>query len=301
MNATTAAGAAAAGSTRPARFARAGRPVRAAWGHPVTKVGAGLTAAMILLALIGPLLAPHDPTEFVGAPFSPPGGEAPLGTDSLGRDVLSGLLHGGRSLLWMAFASTTLGVALGVALGMVAGYSRNLLDDVIMRALDMVYAFPYIVLVLLFVSLLGPDPWLIVALVAVGWVPGVARTARGMTLEVSTREFVEAAEALGVPRRRILWREVLPNVTTPLLVEYALRLTWAVGVLAALSFLGFGVQPPASDWGLMINENRNGLAVNPWGVVAPIGCIALFAIGTNLLADGIGRSIAGVDRKVGAR
>jgi peptide/nickel transport system permease protein len=281
-----------------AAVARLRRPAGAAWRYPVTKVGVALTAAMVLLALVGPLLAPHEPTAFVGAPFSPPGGEAALGTDSLGRDVLSGVLNGGRSLLWMAFASTTLGVAAGVALGMVAGYSRNLLDDVIMRALDMVYAFPYIVLVLLFVSLLGPHPWLIVALVAVGWVPGVARTTRGMTLEVCTREFVDAAEALGVPRRRILLREVLPNLTTPLLVEYALRLTWAVGVLAALSFLGFGVQPPASDWGLMINENRNGLAVNPWGVVAPIGCIALFAIGTNLLADGIGRSIAGIDRRV---
>lgn len=284
-----------------ARIGRMGRPVRAAWRYPVTRVGAALTTAMVLLALAGPLLAPHASTEFVGAPFSPAGGDAPLGTDNLGRDVLSGVLHGGRSLLWMAFAATTLGVATGVALGMIAGYSRNLLDDTIMRVLDMVYAFPYIVLVLLFVSLLGTHEWLIVGLVALGWVPGVARTARGMTLEVCTREFVEAAEALGVPRRRILLREVLPNLTTPLLVEYALRLTWTVGVLAALSFLGFGVQPPASDWGLMINENRNGLTVNAWGVVAPIACIALFAIGTNLLADGIGRSIAGVDRKVSDR
>jgi peptide/nickel transport system permease protein len=273
------------------------RVARAGWRYGITKVGVAITLAMAALALLGPLLAGHNPGDFVGAPFSSPGGEAPLGTDSLGRDVLSGVLNGGRSLLWMAFAATTLGVAVGVALGMIAGYSRNLVDDVVMRTLDMVYAFPYIVLVLLFVSLLGPQTWLIVLLVAIGWVPGVARTARGMTLEVSTREFVEAAEVLGVARRKILLREVLPNLATPLLVEYALRLTWSVGVLAALSFLGFGVQPPASDWGLMINENRNGLAVNPWGVLAPIVCIALFAIGTNLLADGIGRSVAGVDRK----
>ena len=183
---------------------------------------------------------------------------------------------------------------------MVAAYSRNLLDDVIMRTLDVLYAFPYIVLVLLFVSLLGSHVWLIVLLVALGWVPGVARTTRGITLEACTREFVEAAEVLGVPRRTILRREVLPNLTTPLLVEFALRLTWAVGVIAALSFLGFGVQPPASDWGLMINENRNGLVVNPWGVLAPIACIAVFAIGTNLLADGIARTIAGTDRGTGS-
>jgi peptide/nickel transport system permease protein len=260
-------------------------------------VGVVLTAAMVLLSLIGPALAPHAPTEFVGVPFSPPAEGVPLGTDNLGRDVLSGVLHGGRSLLWMAFASTLLGVGIGVVLGMIAGSSRNALDDVIMRTLDVLYAFPYIVLVLLFVSMLGSPAWLIVLLVAIGWIPGVARTMRGMTMEVCTREFVEAAEVLGTPRRTILRREVLPNLTTPLLVEFALRLTWAVGVIAGLSFLGFGVQPPASDWGLMINENRNGLAVNPWGVLAPIGCIAAFAIGTNLLADGLGRTLAGTDRK----
>jgi peptide/nickel transport system permease protein len=276
---------------------RSPRAFRAAWRRPQTKVGALLILLTLALALLGPALAPHSPTQFVGAPFSPPG-HAPLGTDYLGRDVLSIVLNGGRSLLWMAVAATTLGVAVGVALGMVAAYSRNLLDDVIMRLLDVLYAFPYIVLVLLFVSLLGSHPYLIVLLVAVGWVPGVARTTRGITLEVITREFVQAADILGVPRRRILLREVLPNLSTPLLVEYALRLTWSVGVISALSFLGFGVQPPASDWGLMINQNRTGLAVNAWSVLAPIICIAVFAIGTNLVADGISRSVAGVDREV---
>ena len=276
------------------------RPRAHAWSLGVTRVGIALTAAVVLLSLLGPQVAPHATTEFVGPPFSPPIDGAPLGTDNLGRDVLSGVLNGGRSLLWMAFASTALGVAVGVALGMVAGYARNRLDDVIMRTLDVLYAFPYIVLVLLFVSMLGSPSWLIVLLVAVGWVPGVARTTRGITLETCTREFVEAAEVLGTPRRTILRREILPNLSTPLLVEFALRLTWAVGVIAGLSFLGFGVQPPASDWGLMINENRNGLAVNPWGVLAPISCIALFAIGTNLLADGIGRTIAGTDREASA-
>jgi peptide/nickel transport system permease protein len=273
-------------------------PVAAAWQHGITRVGVVLTLAMVLLALVGPLLAPHGATDFVDVPFAGPGPDAPLGTDILGRDVLSQVLSGGRSLLWMAVAAAALGTATGIALGMVAGYSRNLLDDVVMRALDIVYAFPYIVLVLLFVALLGSQAWLIVLLVAIGWVPGVARTTRGVTLDVVTREYVEAAEVLGVPRRTILLREVLPNLATPLLVEFALRVTWSVGLIAALSFLGFGVQPPASDWGLMINENRNGMAVNPWSVLLPVGCVALFAIGTNLLADGIARSMAGIDRKL---
>ena len=285
---------------RPRVALRAPRAIRTAWRRPQTKLGALLVLATVTLAIVGPAFAPHSPTHFVGAPFSPPGANAALGTDYLGRDVLSVVLNGGRSLLWMAFSATTLGVVLGVALGMIAAYSRNLLDDVIMRLLDVLYAFPYIVLVLLFVSLLGSHTYLIVLLVAVGWLPGVARTTRGITLEVITREFIQAADIIGVPRRRILLREVLPNLSTPLLVEYALRLTWSVGVISALSFLGFGVQPPASDWGLMINQNRTGLAVNAWSVVAPIVCIAVFAIGTNLVADGIARSVAGVDREVPA-
>jgi peptide/nickel transport system permease protein len=276
------------------------RALSGAWGSAMARVGLALVFAMVALSVIGPFVAPHSADQFVGSPFSPPIAGAPLGTDNLGRDVLSQVLAGGRSLLWLAVASTTLGVAAGVALGLVAGYAKSVLDDLIMRTLDVVYAFPSIVLVLLFVSLLGTHLWLIVLLVGLGWVPGIARSTRAMTLEVATRDFVGAAEVIGVRRRTILVREVLPNLATPLLVEYALRLTWAVGVIAALSFLGYGVQPPASDWGLMINENRNGLIVNPWPVVAPIACIALFAIGTNLIADGIARSIAGVDRAAGA-
>jgi len=283
----------------PAGPARRRGTLRSAWRRAQTKVGAVLIVLIVALALLGPLVAPHGPTQFVGPPFTPANARAPLGTDYLGRDVLSVTLYGGRSLLWMAVAATTLGVVIGVALGMIAAYSRTLLDDLIMRLLDVLYAFPYIVLVLLFVSLLGSDPALIVAIVALGWVPGVARTARGITLEVVTRDFVHAADVIGVPKRTILVREVLPNLSTPLMVEYALRLTWSVGVISALSFLGFGVQPPASDWGLMINQNRDGLAVNPWSVLAPIICIAVFAIGTNLIADGISRTIAGVDREVG--
>jgi peptide/nickel transport system permease protein len=281
----------------PAAIRRRG-PLAGAWRYPQTKLGIGLSLLMVAFALLGPLFASHSPTQFVGRPFIGPSSAAPLGTDYLGRDVLTIILYGGRSLLWTAFASTTIGVALGIVCGMIAGSSRNWLDDLIMRSLDVVYAFPYIVLVLLFVALLGSNIYLIVLIVAVGWVPGVARTARGVTMEVTTREYIEAAQLLGAPRRKILRREVLPNLSTPMLVEYALRLTWSIGVIAGLSFLGYGVQPPASDWGLMINQNRDGLAVNPWSVLGPVICIALFAIGTNLIADGVGRSVAGIDREV---
>jgi peptide/nickel transport system permease protein len=272
--------------------------MRGAWRYGRTRLGIAITLAVVVLALIGPALAPHTTSDLVAAPFSLPQEGAPLGTDYLGHDVLTQVLYGGRSIVWMSFAAATLGVAAGVALGLIAGYSRSLADDAIMRTLDVVYAFPHIVLVLLFVAMLGNALSLIVVLVAVAWVPGVARVTRGITTEVVTREYVQAAEVIGVPRRRILAREVLPNVMTPVLVELGLRITWSIGLIAAISFLGFGVQPPDTDWGLMINQNRNGLSIQPWAVAVPVVLIAVFTVGTNLIAEGLARSIAGIDRQV---
>lgn len=271
----------------------------AAFGYRRTKVGLLLTLSVLAVALVGPYVAPHAPTAFVGPPYAASSDAPPLGADYLGHDVLTQVLYGGRSILWMAFTAVSLGVAVGVGLGMIAGYSKGLVDDAIMRTLDLQLAFPGIVFVLLFVSMLGHHLWLIVLLVALTHVPGMARVMRGMTAEVATHEFVAAAEALAVPRWRILVREILPNLMTPLCVEYSLRLTWAIAAIASISFLGFGVQPPDTDWGLMINQNRNGLTIQPWAVVIPILCIAVFTVGTNVVGEGIARAIAGIDRQVG--
>jgi len=272
------------------------RILAASWRHGRTRVGLALVVLVVLLALVGPLAAPHAPDAFVGIPSQSPSGRFPLGTDYLGHDVLSRVLWGGRSVVWMAFAAASLGVGLGALAGMLAAYSRGGVDDVLMRGMDVVLAFPQIVFVLLFVSLLGPRLWLIVLMVALSWVPQVARVARGITAEVIHREYVESAELLGLPRRRILVREILPNVTTPLGVEYGLRLTWSIALIAAVSFLGFGIQPPNADWGLMINENRDILTVQPWAVIVPALCIALFAVGVNLVTEGFARAVAGIDR-----
>ena len=266
-----------------------------------TRVGLSLLAFVIAVAVVGPFFAPHAPDALVGLPSRSPSGAFPLGTDYLGHDVLSRVLWGGRSVVWMAFAAATLGVGLGAAAGILAAYSRPLLDDALMRSMDVILAFPQIVFVLLFVSLLGPRLWLIVLLVAFSWVPQVARVARGIASEVVHREYVESAELLGLSRRRILAREILPNVTTPLLVEYGLRLTWSIALIAAVSFLGFGIQPPRADWGLMINENRTILTVQPWAVIVPAACIALFAVGANFATEGLARAIAGIDRRERAR
>ncbi|MHB1808745.1 MAG: ABC transporter permease [Solirubrobacteraceae bacterium] len=257
-----------------------------------TQIGLAITLLVLGVALFGPFFAPYEPSAIVSTPAQGPSSQFLLGTDALGRDVLSRFLWGGRSLVWMAFVAAALGVAVGAALGMLAGYSRSGLDDALMRTMDVVLAFPQVILVLLFVSMLGAKLWLVAVLIAISWVPQVARVARGVTSEVVEREYVQAAEAIKVSRRAILRREVLPNIVAPLAVELGLRLTWSIALVAAVSFLGFGIQPPNADWGLMISENREAVTIQPLPMLVPAIAIALFALGTNFLTDGFARGVA---------
>jgi peptide/nickel transport system permease protein len=267
-----------------------------AWRQGRTKVGVAIVLLLVAVTLLGPLVAPHEPSEFVGAPFGERNDTAKFGTDYLGHDVLTRFLWGGRSILGLALAATAIGLVLGVAIGLVAAYSRSFLDDVLMRAMDVILAFPSIVLALVAVATVGPKLWLIVLAVGITTAPRVARVTRGSSLEIVERDFVRAAEAIGVKHRRILFSEILPNITSPLMVEASLRLTYSIGLIAGLSFLGFGVQQPAADWGLMINENRQALTIQPWGVVLPVVAIALLTIGTSMIGDGLSRASAGIDR-----
>lgn len=261
-----------------------------------TLAGLVITSFIVLLALIGPLLAPHSPTQLIGSPFAHPSGAAPLGTDYVGEDVLSRVLSGGRLILWMATGAAVIGVVGGAAIGVVAGYSRRWIDELLMRSLDVLLALPILVFVLMFISLLGPTPVLIMVLVGICWLPSVARTIRAVTLELTKREFIEAAEVIGTSRRRILLDEVLPNLMTLVLVEFGVRCAWSVGLVSVISFLGFGISPPRADWGLMVNQNIVGVSVQPWAVVAPIACIALFSLGVSLLADGLSQAVVGSER-----
>jgi peptide/nickel transport system permease protein len=260
-----------------------------------TRIGLAIVALVVVVAVFGPLAAPHSPTEFIAVPNSGPSGEALFGADGLGRDVWSRFLHGGLSVLWLAAAATVIGVVLGVIVGLVAAYARNWLDDVLMRGNDVLLAFPQIILVLLAISALGPKLWLIVIAVGLTHAPRVARVIRGAAQEVVERDFVKAAEAVGEKRSRIVFGELLPNVTSPLLVELGLRMTYSIGLIAAISFLGFGLQPPTADWGLMINENRLTITVQPWAVLLPVLAIGLLTVGTNLITDGIARAAIGLD------
>jgi peptide/nickel transport system permease protein len=198
----------------------------------------------------------------------------------------------------MALAATAIGVTAGTAAGVFAARAPRWLDDTIMRGGDIFLAFPPIILALIFVSTIGPKIWLLILVVAATHAPRVARLARGAALEIVERDFIRVADALGEQRWRILFQEILPNISSPLLVETAMRFTYSITILVGLSFLGFGLQPPAADWGLMVNENRIGLIADPFPVIVPLAAIALVTIGINLMADGIGRAVIGIERKV---
>ena len=271
-----------------------------AWRMGRTKIGVGIFLVIIAIAVVGPWVAPYSPTELVAPPFSAP--DIPklwLGSDYIGRDVLTRVLYGGRTVILLALAATVIGLGVGVTLGLITGYARRWIDETIMRLLDVVLAFPQIVLTLLFVSILGPRLWLIVLIVGISHAPRIARVARAATLEVAQRDFVRAAEAFGIARWKILFNEIMPSITSPLLVEFGLRLTYSIGLIAALSFLGFGMQPPSADWGLMINENRIGIVIQPWPGFVPVLLIGILTIATNLIADGLGRALIGIERDTG--
>jgi peptide/nickel transport system permease protein len=270
--------------------------LRRAAGLTRTRIGLAIVGLLVAIALFGPLVAPHSPTAFVAVPNSGPSSNALFGADALGRDVFSRWLHGGLTVLWLSGAATIVGIVVGTTVGLVAAYSRNWLDDVLMRGNDVLLSFPQIILVLLAVSAIGPKLWLIVLCVGFTHAPRVARVLRGAGQEVVERDFIKAAEVVGEKRWRIVSGELLPNVTSPLLVEIGLRMTYSIGIIAAVSFLGFGLQPPTADWGLMINENRLAITVQPWSVFLPVLAIGLLTVGTNLVTDGVARAAIGLDR-----
>ena len=263
-----------------------------------TRIGLALVGFIVLVAIVGPYLAPYGPSTPVGAPNATPGGKAVLGTDYLGQDVLSRVLYGGRSILVTAVIATGLALVAGTAIGLVAAYSRNALDDVLMRGMDVLMALPQILLALVAVAIVGPHAWVIVAAIALTTTPRIARVARGAAQPVVERDFIAASEAMGVPRWRIVAGELLPNTLGPLMVEASLRLTYSIALIAALAYLGLST-PNSANWGTMIQQNQLVLAVQPWGAVAPIIAIALLTMGTGLIGDGIARTAAGIDRARG--
>jgi peptide/nickel transport system permease protein len=265
-------------------------------GQTRGRIGLTFVIVIVGLALLGPLFAPHNPNAFIAFPNQAPGGHLLFGADALGRDVWSRFLHGGWTVLYMSLSATLIGVGIGLAVGLSAAYLGGVWDEILMRIADVFMAFPQIVLALLVVTALGPKVYLIILVVGISHAPRVARVIRGAAQQVVERDFIKAAEAVGEPRRRVIFGELLPNVTSPLMVEFGLRWTYSIGLIAGINFLGLGLQPPQSDWGLMINDNRLSLTVQPWGVLLPIIGIAMLTIGANLLTDAYARSAIGINR-----
>jgi len=274
----------------PALGGRVRRVVGDALGTWRGKVGLALTLIVAAIAFIGPFVGPSS-LALEGAPFEAPGGAAgTLGGDALGRDVLARVLDGGWRILLIAGAATILAIIFGTAAGVVSAYRGGKVDSLIMRSVDVLLGIPQLVFVLMLLSVIGAKTWLVILSVGLSQAPQVARVLRAAAQDVSERDYVKAVAAWGVPPRTVIRRHVVPSLISPLMVESALRLSFSIILVAGLAFLGLGTQPPTADWGLMINENRVGIAANPWGVLAPSILLAALAVGTNMFSDAVARA-----------
>ena len=269
------------------------RPKMGRWArlrrNPTAFIGLVIVVAYLLLALFGVWIAPYAYTEqHLNDALQPPSMRYWLGTDQFGRDILSRVIVGSRSIMTLALASTTLALTLGAFIGVVAAYFGGWIDEILMRVTDVLLAFPALLLALLILSTLGSAMIYLILCIGVVFAPAIARVVRSVVLELRTREFVEAARMIGSSHSRIMRREILPNLLSTLLVEAAIFFGYAILVASGLGFLGMGVQPPSPDWGLQVNDGRNFLLTAPWVVLFPSVAISSLVIGVNLLADGLG-------------
>ena len=266
---------------------------RAGVGHRLLRdraaiVGLILVAGAVLAAVGAPMLTPHDPTAInPAAVLQGPSRAHPLGTDNLGRDVLSRLLYGARPSLGTAATASLLILAIGVTGGTISGYVGGRVDETLMRIVDVLLAFPSLILALAIAGMLGPGlVHVMIGMAAVWWV-GYARIVRGLVLSVRERQFVEAAQAVGASHARIIWRHALPNVMAPVIVLVTLDMGGLILAISGLNFLGLGVQPPWPEWGAMLNEGRPFLFSTPRLMIYPGLAISLVVIGFNMLGDAL--------------
>jgi ABC-type dipeptide/oligopeptide/nickel transport system permease subunit len=250
--------------------------------------GLGVVILFILASILAPWLAPHDPFENdLMAMLMPPSWEHPFGTDELGRDILSRVLHGGRLSLAEGLFSVALSMGIGVPIGLLSGYAGGRTDTVIMRLIDIMLAFPGVLLAIVIVSILGPSLVNAMIAVAVYTIPIFARLARGSTLSVKEEPYIEACRAAGMSHHRIILRHIFPNIASTLWVMAALRVATAILTASSLSFLGLGAQAPSPEWGAMLANGRNFMLIAPHVVIFPGAAIVLLVLGLNLFQDGL--------------
>jgi len=261
---------------------------------PVGWVGITIVGFWILVALFGPLVAPHAESDVLSnRSFAPIGEVGRLGTDYLGRDVFSRILYGARMTMGLALITTLLSFTMGSTLGFMAAVLGGWTDNVMSRVNDAVMAFPSIILGLMVITALGSSLPIVVLTVAVIDATRVFRLARALAMDVSVMDFVDVARARGEGVWWITLREILPNTMSPLAAEFGIRFTYAILFIAALSFLGLGVQPPAADWGVMVRENRLGISFGATSALLPAAAIASLTVGVNLIVDWYLRCVGG--------
>lgn len=262
--------------------------IRQFFRNRLAVVGLVIVVVLVGLAVFAPVVAPHDPSaQNLSDRRMPPGPQYLLGADEFGRDILSRTIYGARVALFVAIVAVILAMTLGTFLGLIAGYAGGLVDNIIMRVMDVLLAFPYLLLAIAVVSALGPNLPNTTLAVGVWATPAFARLVRGQVLSLKQQDYVMAARAIGSPVPRILWRHLVPNLIPPIIVFASLYMASAILLEAALSFLGLGVQPPTPSWGLMVSTGRDFLRVAPHVATIPGVAIMLAVLGFNLLGDGL--------------
>jgi len=257
--------------------------------HKLAVIGVFVLALLMLCAILAPLIAPYNPNEIAGSFSAGPNAQHLLGTDQVGRDVLSRVIYGSRISLLVGFSSMGIGLGLGIILGLVSGYFGRWIDMIIMRITDIVMSFPYIMLILVVAGIVGPGLLNIILILGfLNW-PSVARLVRGNVLVIKETDYVKASIVQGFRIKRILFSEILPNTIAPILIYATSGIAWAILDEAALSFLGFGVQPPTASWGNMLNgaQSLTILTSQPWLWLPPGIAIILTVLSINYIGDAL--------------
>jgi peptide/nickel transport system permease protein len=255
---------------------------------PVAVIGLSIVLFWVLVAVFAPVIAPHNPiAQDSTAMNQGPSATYLLGTDNLGRDMLSRLIYGSRTILLLAPISVLCSVIVGTVLGLIGGYFGGLVDEIVMRILDSIMAFPTILLYLIIIAAIGPSALNVVIAITFVGAPGIARLVRSLTLDIRTRDYIRAAETRGEHPLYIMFFEILPNARGPIIIDAMLRVGYAIFSIGTLGFLGLGLPPPTPDWGGMISEARKFIWTYPLGVLWPALAISSLVVGLNLFADGL--------------
>src|SRR5258708_19097635 len=269
------------------------------------RLGAAILIVHFTIAALGPFVAPYGYAQMgAGIPLSGMSWGHPFGVDQLGRDIFSRVIDGGHIVILLALSGTALGLVLGAIIGLLSGYMGGWFDNILQRFLEALISIPFLVLALMAIAAAGPeaagDPVLIVLVIALVYAPRIARMARSAAIDIATRDFVTVARLRGESAWSVMRRELLPNATSVVLVEFALRAGYAPVLIGSLGFLGFGMRPPTPEWGLMISENRALILISPICRLGPGLALASLVVGLNLFTEGLAR-ILGRSVKLGTR